>query len=160
MWLERQNTHMATCRNKQTQESADSTQAHTNMLNAPSLFTLGTFSCGSTLIICWYSAVIARLAPGGGREAPHLKKRKRNRWYLPGWCVWPVQHTNKSDTSLSGETSKKRKEKKKDEDGGLSVTPWHPVPTFNLSKSYLCSSNPWKQTSIIAWWNILSRIAP
>lgn len=46
------------------------------------------------------------------------KKRKRDRWYLPGWCVWPVRRTNKSDTSLemralsvSGETGKKKKRK-------------------------------------------------
>lgn len=39
------------------------------------------------------------------------KKQRRDRWYLTEWCVWPVQRTNKSDTSLrtralsvSGET--------------------------------------------------------
>lgn len=44
-----------------------------------SLFTLATFSCGSTVIIWWYPAVIVRLAPGGGCEAPRLREKAEER---------------------------------------------------------------------------------
>lgn len=63
-----------------------STQAHTNM---HSLFTLGSFSCGSTVIIWWF-----RLVPGGGCEAPHVKQWKKDRWYRP-WMVCLTSATHK-----------------------------------------------------------------
>lgn len=58
-----------------------------------SLFTLGTFSWGSTVIIWWYSAVIVRLAPAVRCEAPLLRMQTHGRWYLPGWwCLTSVMH--------------------------------------------------------------------
>ena len=119
------------------------------------------FCSGSTAIIWRYSA------PVGAVRLHIWKKRKTDRWYLPGWCVWPVRRTNTSDTSPSRwgrclcreRQSDMEKKKKKDEGGRRSITPWHPVLTFCLSNSNLCCSNPWKQTSVTARWNILKRIA-
>lgn len=95
------------------------------------VFTFGTFSWGSTVIIWWFSAVIVRCtAPGGGCAAPHLKKRKRDRWYLPGWCVWPVRRT---------------------------ITPWHPVLGLNsvcqtlISVSSLKSLKTNKQDGMVKY---------
>lgn len=134
-----------------------STQAHTNM---HSLFTLGTFSCGSTVIIWWF-----RLVPGGGCEAPHVKQWKKDRWYRP-WMVCLTSATHKQKWYFSRDegaicvkadrdthTQKKKETRKMRAADALSHPDIQFWSQFCLSDSNLCSSNPWKQTSTMAWWN-------
>lgn len=123
-----------------------------------SLFTLGTFSWGSTVIIWWYSAVIVRLAPAVGCEAPLLRMQTHGRWYLPGWwCLTSVMHKIFLILLLRWGRCfyQKRQAKKKtnNEGSGRSITPWHPVLSLHSvcktpgSLSLLIS---WKQTSMKA----------
>lgn len=88
------------------------------------------------LQILWGDCVPGLLAPTSWEK----KKRKRGRWYRPGWCS--LTSETHSDT-VGAERDRLWFFFKKTN----CITPWHPVLTLCLSASNLRRSNPWKQTN-------------
>lgn len=111
----------------------------------------------------WLSAtMIVSLNHAEGLQSLTSENRKTDTWYLFWWCVWPAQCMTKVILRSSEGTVWKKK-KKKDEGSRRSITPWHPGHSLKSLWQTLISatsSNPWKQTSVMAGLNVLQRFVP